>query len=164
MRDVEKVASNRQSVVMDKSKGVEVLFSDSALVKAKLITPELDHYKTQDPYYEMKKGVTVIFYDQNQKESSRIVADYAIQHEKSKIVEMRRNVIATSVKGDVFKSDELFWDPSRTKPIYSNALVSITQKNGNVLYGTGIESDEGFKNAEIKNATGTFPSGAKIMQ
>ncbi|WP_374165832.1 LPS export ABC transporter periplasmic protein LptC [Arcticibacter sp. MXS-1] len=164
LREVEKVSSQKKSVPVDKSTGVEIIYSDSAKVKAKVITPELNRYHTKNPYYEMPKGATVIFFDENQKESSRIVSDYAIQHENSRVVEMRKNVVGTSVKGDVFKSDELIYDPRRPNPVYSTKLVTITQPNGNIVFGNGFSSDEDFKHWELTDATGNFPSGTTLIE
>jgi len=164
LKEVEKIAAKGQSAQVDKSIGVEVIYSDSAVVKAKVLTPVLNYYKTVTPYYEMPKGTTVIFFDQNQKESSRITSDYAIMHEKSRIVEMRKNVVGTSVKGDIFKSDELIWDPKRPYPIYSTKLVTVTQPNGNVIFGNGFSSDENFKRWELSDATGNFPSNSGLIE
>lgn len=164
LKDVEKIAGHNRSVQVDKSYGVEIIYSDSAVVKAKVTAPVLNRYKVGNPYYEMPKGVTVIFYDASQKETSRLVADYAIQYEQSKVVEMHKNVVGTSVRGDVFKSDELIWDPRRDKPIYSNKLVTITQPNGNVVFGNGFSSDQDFKHWELEDATGNFPSGPALIE
>ena len=162
LRDVEKISADNSLLPVDKSYGVEVIYSDSAVVKAKMLAPQVDRYKDKK-YDEMIKGVTLIFYDENQKETSRIVSDYAIRREGEGLVELRKNVVATNTKGDVYKSDELIWDEKQRK-FYSNKMVQVTQQNGNVLFGTGFESDETFKKSKIFNATGTFPSGAGLMQ
>ncbi len=152
LRKVEQISAKKLSVPVDKSTGVEIIYSDSAIVKAKLITPELLNFKTEKPYIEMNKGVTVIFYDQNQQESSRVKADYAIRRERENIVELKRNVVATNIKGETFKSDELIWDETKSR-FYSNKLVSITS-NQNVLYGTSFWANEDFSYYEIVQSTG----------
>lgn len=162
LRDVEKISADNSLLPVDKSYGVEVIYSDSAVVKAKMLAPQVDRYKDKK-YDEMVKGVTLIFYDENQKETSRIVSDYAIRKEADGLVELRKNVVATNTKGDVYKSDELIWNEKERK-FYSNKMVEVTQKNGNVLFGTGFESDETFKKSRIFNATGSFPSGAGLTQ
>ena len=152
LRKVEQISAKKLSVPVDKSTGVEIIYSDSAIVKAKLITPELLNFKTEKPYIEMNKGVTVIFYDQNQQESSRVKADYAIRRERENIVELKRNVVVTNIKGETFKSDELIWDETKRR-FYSNKLVSITS-NQNVLYGTSFWANEDFSYYEIVQSTG----------
>ena len=152
LRKVEQISAKKMLVPVDKSTGVEIIYSDSSVVKAKLITPELLNFKTEKPYIEMNKGVTVIFYDQNQQESSRVKADYAIRRERENIVELKRNVVVTNIKGETFKSDELIWDETKRR-FYSSKLVSITS-NQNVLYGTSFWANEDFSYYEIVQSTG----------
>lgn len=152
LRDVEQISAKKLIVPVDRSTGVEIIYSDSARVKAKLITPELLNYKTDKPYLEMKKGVTVIFYDQDQQETSRVKSDYAIRREREYIIELKRNVVVTNVKGETFKSEELIWDENK-KRFYSNRLVSITSKD-NVLFGTSFWANEDFSYYEIVQSTG----------
>lgn len=152
LREVEKISAKKLIVPVDKSTGVEIIYSDSAHVKAKLITPELLNFKTEKPYIEMRKGVTVIFFDQNQQESSRVRSDYAIRRERENRVELRRNVVVTTIKGETFKSDELIWDETK-KRFFSNKLVSITSKD-NVLHGTSFWANEDFSYYEIVQSTG----------
>lgn len=152
LRDVEKISAKKMLVPVDKSIGVEIIYSDMARVKAKLITPELLNFKTEKPYIEMKKGVTVIFFDEYQQETSRVKADYAIRRERENRVELKRNVVVTNIKGETFKSEELIWDET-LKRFYSNTLVKITSKD-NVLYGTSFWANEDFSYYEIVQSTG----------
>jgi LPS export ABC transporter protein LptC len=152
LRDVEKLSSQQTEIPVDKSTGVTVIYSDSAKVKAKMITPELLQYKTDKPYTEMKKGVTVVFYDQYQQESSTIRADYAIRRERESIVELRRNVVAVNNKGETFKSEELIWNDA-LKRFYSNKLVTITSGE-NIIHGTSFWANEDFSYYEITQSTG----------
>lgn len=154
LRDVEQISAKRLAVPVDKSTGVELIYSDSALVKAKLITPELLYFKTDSPYHEMKKGVTIIFYDPAQKETSRVVSDYAIRKENQKVVEFRKNVVATNKEGKTFKSDELIWDENK-RYFYSNKVVSVITDD-NVLNGTSFKAPEDFSYYEIQQGTGDF--------
>lgn len=154
LKDVERIASKALSIPVDRSYGVEILYSDSAIVKGKLITPELLHFKTQNPYYEMPKGVTIILFDENQKESSRVTSDYAIQRENERRVELRKNVVAVNKEGKTFTSDELIWDET-SRRFSSNKLVSIITKS-QTIYGTGFWANEDFTYYEIDQSTGNF--------
>ena len=123
LRDVERISSDQSTQLVDISTGVEIIYSDSAIVKAKITAPQLLHFKTAKPYDEMKKGVKAIFFDEHQQETSNIVADYAIRREGENIIELRKNVIATNKEGKIFKSDELIWDNNRHR-FYSNKLMN----------------------------------------
>lgn len=154
LKDVERISSKSVTLPVDKSYGVQIIYSDSAVVKGKLITPELLHYKTSRPYYEMPKGVTIIMYDKNRHQTSNVKADYAIRRENEKIVELRKNVVAVNEDGKTFRSDELIWDENLRR-FYSNKLVSITTKS-QTIYGTSFWSNESFTYYEIKQSTGNF--------
>ena len=152
LRDVEQISAKKLSVPVDKSTGVTVLYSDSAHVKGKMITPEYLHYKTEKPYIEMNKGVTIILYDANQQETSRVKSDFAIRRENEKLVELRKNVVATNSRGQTFKSEELIWDETKGR-FFSNMLVSITSE-GNTLFGNNFWANQDFSYYEIRQATG----------
>lgn len=154
LKDVERVSAKKLNVPLDTSTGVELTYSDNAVVKAKLITPELLHFKTDKPYYEMKKGVTIIFLDALQQESSRVTADYAIRQESQRTMELRKNVVVTTREGKTFKSEELIWDEN-TRRFYSNKLVAIKTPT-QTIYGTRFWANEDFTYYEIEQSTGNF--------
>src|SRR5690606_32570382 len=76
MKDIDRMANIQQEEAVDISKDVIVVYSDSARVKAELTAPEMRVYhdttnRTQGDY-EFKKGVKIIFFDEQAKESQRI--------------------------------------------------------------------------------------------
>lgn len=162
LKDVERIAANKVSVPVDKSTDVTAIYSDSAVVKGKLLTPLLNQYKTKN-YSEMPKGLTLIFYDENLVESTRITADYGIRYENEKRVELRKNVVVTTSKGDIFKSEELNWDESKHQ-VYSNQLVNVIKNDGTNILGSSFRSDENFNNPIIENAHGDFATGNRFNQ
>lgn len=157
LNDIKKIASNEEGKPISTSTGVDVIYSDSAKVKARLITPlMIDHDDAAKPYREMPKGVKIIFYDDNLKEKGTITSDYAVQREKENIIEFRKNVVASNSQGEVFKSDELI-DNQTEKKLYSTKPVQIIMTNGNIMNGTGFNSNESLYPWHIDQATGTFP-------
>jgi LPS export ABC transporter protein LptC len=109
----------------------------------------------------MPAGLTVIFFDENQRENSRITADHGIRRKNEELVELRKNVVVVTDKGDIFKSEELFWDEKK-KIFYSNQLVNITKPDGTSINGTQFVSDQNFNNPVINNATGSLATGDKL--
>lgn len=152
LKDVERISSIQEEVPVDASYGVTIIYSDSTLVKAKLKTPEMLHYNTEDPYYEFPKGGTLIFYDPDQQETQRVTADYAIQKEETGITELRKNVVATRADGLIVKSDELFWDENK-RIFYSNKQVTLI-RDGTVQTGTSFWSNEDFTKVEFTSLVG----------
>jgi LPS export ABC transporter protein LptC len=155
LKDIQKISANEVSKPVERYTGVDVIYSDSARVKAHMTAPVMINYKVKKPYIEMPNGVKVIFYDNNLHETSTIVADYAIRHEVEKTIELRKNVVGTNVKGDTFTSDELIWDES-TKQIHSSKLVHVKMSDGSISDGTSFTSDENFNHWTMTQGTGTF--------
>lgn len=160
LKDVERIAANKVSVPVDKSTDVIAIYSDSAVVKGKLLTPLLNQYKTKN-YSEMPNGLTLIFYDKDLVESTRVTSDYGIRYENEKRVELRKNVVVTTAKGDIFKSEELIWDETKHQ-VYSNQLVNVIKKDGTNILGSSFRSDENFDNPIIENAHGDFATGNRL--
>lgn len=155
LKNIKAISSKLVSLPIDTTRGVEVIYSDSAIVKGKMITPLLIHYTVAKPYYVMPNGVKVIFYDKNLKESGNIVADSALQREKESLIEFHRNVVATNAQGETFSSDELIWDQNK-KILYSNKPVKITMSSGDVMNGVDFKSDDQLTHPVMRQSTGIF--------
>ena len=143
----------QEKMKVETTLGAEIIYSDSAKVKAKMKAPVLLHFQTENPYYEMPKGIDVTFYDEQLQPTSTVTSDYAIRREKEKLVELRKNVVATNTKGETFKSEELIWD-EKTKMYHSDKLVTITQ-GGSQLFGYSFWAKEDFSDYGIADASGT---------
>jgi LPS export ABC transporter protein LptC len=164
LNDIKKIASEEENKPISRSKGVDVIYSDSSKVKARLTAPQMNEYLDEaKPYREMPKGVKIIFFDDSLKEKGTITADYAVQREKENIIEFRKNVVATNAQGEIFKSDELIDDQAK-KILYSNKPVEIIMTNGNVMNGTGFNSNESLYPWHITQSTGIFHVEDKAMQ
>ena len=80
-------------------------------------------------------------------------ADYGINYTKRKLLKAQKNVVVINfAKDEQLNSDELIWD-QRRKRIYSEADVRITTPT-EILYGTGLDSDEQFKRYEVYKSKG----------
>ena len=134
--------------------GVEMIFSDSAIVKLKLTAPLSISYKDKkkNPITLMPKGVRVVFYDDKIKQIGNIVADTGIQKEAEKLIIFHKNVVATNTEGTVYKSEELIYDQAK-KQIYSNKNVLMTKVGGDQMTGTSFVSDDKLKHPIFKNST-----------
>jgi LPS export ABC transporter protein LptC len=156
LKDVQKISTNEVNKPVESYTNVDVIYSDSAKVKAHMTSPlMLDYDKVAKPYTEMPKGVKVIFYDANLKESGTITADYAIRHVQEKIIVLRKNVVGTNVKGETFSSDELIWNED-TKQVSSDKMVHVKMADGSIADGTSFLSDESLTHWKLANGTGNF--------
>ncbi|MGZ4033971.1 MAG: LPS export ABC transporter periplasmic protein LptC [Bacteroidia bacterium] len=139
------------------NKNAEFLYSDSAVVRAKLTTPQLDHYAGKKPYFELPKGMNVIFYTAEKKEETKLTANYGIGYDNGngmEKMEAKGNVIVINVKGEKLNTEHLIWN-AITKKIYTDDFVKITTKDQTIM-GDGMEADQNFSNYHIKNVKGVI--------
>lgn len=160
IKDIKELSAKESEKPLQQTTGVDVIYSDMAKVKLRLLTPLLIEYndtaKNAREYRTTPKGVKVIFYDTVRvREAGNIVADSSIQYQREGIIEFHRNVVATSVDGKVFKSEELIWDQEK-KIIYSNLPVQGIMKDGSIINGVGFTSDDQLKNPLFRQAAGEF--------
>lgn len=147
-----KLVTEQNKLPAESAKNIEIIYSDSASVKAKIMAPRLNHFITADPYVEMPEGINGVFYNSKMQETNRLTANYAIKYESRKTTEARGNVIAINEKGDQLNTEKLIWDELKQK-IYSDQFVKITTKD-EIIYGKGFESDQNFTHYKIFNIKG----------
>jgi LPS export ABC transporter protein LptC len=153
LKDIQKISASEVNKPIEKYTNVDVIYSDSARVKAHMTAPVMINYKVKKPYTEMPKGVKVIFYDNNLNETSTIIADYGVYRDQEKLVELHKNVVGTNAKGDTFSSDELIWNED-SKQIHSSKMVHVKMADGSITDGTSFVSDENFNHWTMTQASG----------
>lgn len=164
LNKVKEIAATQSGDVVSPTTGVDMIMSDSAKVQFHLTAALMLQYQTKKPYKLLPKGVKIIFYDKTtQKESGNIIADTGIMPDDQKLIEFRKNVVATNIKGETYKSDELFWD-QQTKKVYSHKPVQVIMAGGNVMNGDSFESDDKFLHPTLKSSTGVFHVDEKVTQ
>jgi LPS export ABC transporter protein LptC len=155
VKDLPKMSNDEASKPIETYTDVDVIYSDSAKVKAHMTSPLMIKYKVKNPYTEMPKGVKVIFYDPNMNENGTLTADFAVQREQEKTIELRKNVVGVNAKGETFTSDELIWDQN-TKKVHSSKLVHVRMADGSIADGTSFTSDESLNHWKLDNGSGDF--------
>ena len=156
LKDVEKLINIKKEENVNISKDVTVIYSDSAIVKAQLTSPELREYPDSVGIYEFKKGVLIKFYDEKGLETQRIKADEAVQRMNEGITEFRKNVVVNMADGSIINTEELFYDEK--KSIYYNSVpitMQFKDQRGN-LQATSFISDLNFEKIDGKNMTGYY--------
>jgi LPS export ABC transporter protein LptC len=165
LKKIQEISAKQVNSGADTTRGVDAIISDSARVKARMIAPLMLEYEFPDiskSYKLLSKGVKIIMFDKSGlKESGTITADTAYYYANKKMIKLRKNVVATSAKGDIFKSQELNWD-QLNHTIVSTKPVDITMANGNIGHGTAMETNEKFSPLTIQNQTGLIYVDSKM--
>ncbi|MFB6306701.1 MAG: LPS export ABC transporter periplasmic protein LptC [Flavobacteriales bacterium] len=132
----------------------EIIYSDSAKVKAKLISSELNKYGGKNPYIKFVNGFQLNFYDQNEEVYSKLSAEKGKILEKENKMLARKNVRFENEKGETLHTEELIW-LQKTGKIYTDKFVKVEREDG-ILYGKGLTAKEDFSKYTIKEITGEF--------
>jgi LPS export ABC transporter protein LptC len=136
--------------------GVEILYSDSALVKMKLNAKTVRQFsQAERPYIEFPDGINVEFYGDSLNIESELSANYAIYYINEKLWEARGNVEANNLqKGEKLNTEELFWDETK-ETIYSNSSSRIETAEGTFYGQEGFVSNQNFSKWKLKGSRGT---------
>jgi len=135
------------------AENIDVLFSDSGKIEARLTAPLLNQFSGQNPRMEFPKGFKLYTYDSIKRVQSTITALYGIRYELKDYMDARGNVIVRNeLKNEQLNTEHLIWDV-RTHRIYNSDPIKVITP-GKVLYGNDLESDEGFTRYTFKNPSG----------
>ncbi len=133
---------------------VEFIFSDSALVRAKIKSPLMENYHYDDnPYSEMRKGVEVIFYDKNFTPNAFMRSNYGKRYSRSKMTHLKDDVVVVNLKNDTLNTDELIWDEKK-ELVFSEKFVRVKTAD-EIIYSQGFESDPAFSYYKFYKIRGT---------
>ena len=130
-------------------KKMHLYFSEAGEVKNELLFEEMNKYELPEPYYEYPKGLEVITFGLDGEIETRLTANYGINYEGKKMVEVKYNVVITNYKTEeVIETEQLVWDMDK-KLIYSNTQIKQTKADGSVFIGERFESDESLSKYTI---------------
>jgi LPS export ABC transporter protein LptC len=135
------------------ARNIEVVFSDSGRIQAKLTSILLNRYEGQNPYLEFPKGFSVVVYDSIERVESTITGNYGRQDELTRVMIARGNVVVRNeMKNQQINTEELTWAENR-RLIYSDVKVKITTAN-KVLFSDGLKANDSFTWYELENPHG----------
>lgn len=135
---------------------VTTVISDSGITRYRINTPQWDIYdKSNQPYWEFPVGVHFERFDEMLNVDANIHCEYAKFLENEQLWELKKNVRATNIQGELFETEHLFWNQREGK-IYSDSLIKITQANY-IITGVGFESNQEMTKYQVKNTTGVIP-------
>jgi LPS export ABC transporter protein LptC len=151
-KPVEFIPAKEDAPIMS-ARNIDVLFSDSGKIQARLTSPLMNRYAGENSYIEFPNGFKVYMFDSVQQISSTITGNRGIRWEYARLMEAWGNVIVRNEKkNEQLNTEHLIWDETRHR-IWSDVKVKITRPD-NILNGTSMESNETFTRYTIQNFTG----------
>lgn len=142
---------------------VSMLVSDSGVLRYHAISPIWYRYNLDntDPYWYFPEGIELNQLDNDLESIGKIQCDTAYNYERKQIWHLVGHVHVSNVRGEDFKTEELYWD-MRKHTVYSDSFIHI-ERNRDILEGFGFNSNEQFTEYEIRQTTGIFEMRKGMM-
>lgn len=125
MKDVDAIG-NRNNMPEMSGENMELFYSDSALLKYKVITPLYNKYNQDDKKYdEFPKGIHAELYEKDGSMVGSITSKYAKKLEEEMLWELRNEVVVINAEGKKLETDLMYWDMKKRSFIPIAILGSL---------------------------------------
>ena len=120
---------------------VTTLISDSGITRYKLEAENWQVFdKAAEPFWYFPEGIYLERFDSLFQVEAKILADTAWNYTDKRLWRLKGNVDIRNMEGEMFLSDELFWDQKEQK-VYSDKYIQI-KRGDTELKGYGFESNQ----------------------
>ncbi|MBU6168810.1 MAG: LPS export ABC transporter periplasmic protein LptC [Bacteroidetes bacterium] len=154
-RNEELIPFTEKDLKLEKTKGVEILYSDSSIVRIRIKAPALVfHLQASDPFQEFPDGIHIDFFNPQGKITSTLTADYAARFQSKKKTFLKNNVRWESINKEVMESPELTWN-EETQNLYTNKFVVIATPKDTV-FSQGFNADQSFNQIQMRAIDGSM--------
>ena len=157
INEVNRFFTNEETQV-ETALGVEMLYSDSAILNLRIVTPKLvRHIADKDPWQEFPDGLEIEFFDKTgEKVTGRMIANYAERYDKESKFIVRDSVVWFGEKGEKLETEELIWEEENDK-VHTNKFVIVSRPD-EIIYGHGFDSNKDFTKWKIWAIEGRIKS------
>ena len=120
---------------------VTALISDSGITRYKLVADIWEVFdKAADPFWYFPERIYLERFDSLFQVEAKILADTAWNYTDKSLWRLKGNVDIRNMEGEMFLSDELFWDQKEQR-VYSDKYIQI-KRGDTELKGYGFESNQ----------------------
>lgn len=139
----EKRSYTQEDTAIELAREVEILYSDSAVVRVRVTGPVMHNIVAQEsPRQEFPNGVKIEFLEPDLSVKSTLTAKTAVRRQDKQTVVARDSVVLITAKQEKLETEELIWDENSGK-VRTDKFVKVT-KPGEVIYGYGLEAEQDF--------------------
>ena len=149
--------NEKDSLLFMHSTGINTFISDSGVMRYHMVVEEWDIYNGangEQPTWKFMKGMLMERFDEKFHVDLFVQSDTAWLH-RQQLWELRGRVVVRNVNGDVFRTEELFWDLDKHE-MWNTQYMHITTPERE-LEGTEFHSNEQMTRYTVFNSIGTFP-------
>lgn len=145
----------KADVQVERIQDVDMLYSDSALVRVRIRGPlTLRHLVNDDPRQEFIKGIKVDFFNAKGALAGTLTAKYAVRYEYKGLTLVRDSVVWQSTDGKKLESPELTWN-EREQLISTNRFVVLTTLK-DTIRSHGFTANQDFSNIRFNAVDGSL--------
>ncbi len=157
INEVNRLFSNEETKI-ETAIGVEMLYSDSAILTLRITTPKLvRHIAERDHWQEFPDGLEIEFFDKTGQEvTGRMTANYAQRYDADAKFIVQDSVVWYGEKGEKLETEELIWEEENDK-VHTNKFVIVSRPD-EIIYGQGFESNKDFTKWKIRAIEGRIKS------
>ena len=142
---------------IERATGVELLYSDSAIVRVRVTAPVMLHHKEKNnPKQVFPKGIVADIFNNQHQQTSKLRSQYAEQFTKKKKVYLKKKVHVWNTKNEHLEAEKLIWDESQ-EMIYSDTFVKITTPT-QIITGHRLKANLDFTEWSIDDVVGIVES------
>lgn len=143
---------------------VTTLISDSGITRYKLVADEWQVFsQAADPFWFFPKGLYLERFTPNLSIEATVEADSAWFFSDRDLWHLKKNVHVENMEGEVFDSEELFWD-QKGERVYSDAYI-IIKRGETEIKGYGFESNQAMTDYRIfRPHDGRLPFNDRPME
>jgi LPS export ABC transporter protein LptC len=135
---------------------ITTVVSDSGITRYRINTPQWDIFdKASQPYWEFPAGIHLERFDEQLAVDANVHCLYARFYEREQLWQLKGNVRATNIQGELFETELLFWD-QRMEKIYSDSLIKITTPEY-IIIGVGFDSNQEMTKYNVRQTQYVIP-------
>lgn len=151
LKEVQKIGVSENEPI-GVAENINLKHTDSGRVKSILLSSKMIDYSNRDfAFNEFPEGINLeLFNDKDEK--TTILADYAIIYDKTKLIDLRGNVILATETNDTLFAEQLFFDQIK-QWVFTNQPV-VFRRGFDLINGNGFDSNDKFTNAEVLEING----------
>jgi LPS export ABC transporter protein LptC len=127
---------------------VTTLISDSGITRYKLVAEVWKVFdKAKEPYWYFPEGIYLERFTPDFNTEATVKADTAWYYSQKDLWKLIKNVHVENMEGEVFESEELYWDQKNGK-VYSEKYIEI-KRGVTEIKGYGFESNQSMNDYRI---------------
>jgi len=148
------VAQNFELTYTEGTKELKSEDSDTSKKIIVLTGPTSEDFGNQRfPHQTFPDGLQVVFFDEKEQKST-VTADYGISYSRTKLIELRGNVVVHTHDGKILETPQLYYDRINEWIFTQNEFTFTNPEEGTVMSGVGMDFDKDFNFLNAHKTTG----------